>query len=351
MTSTTLVAIEPQSGLSEGQIDIIRTQICKGLSRGEFDLFIAVCNRTGLDPLARQIYAIQRGGKMSIQISIDGSRLIAQRSGAYAGQDGPYWCGEDGQWRDVWLSKTPPSAAKVGVMRIGFAKPLYAVARWDSYAAGPMWQKMPDLMLGKVAESLALRRAFPQELSGLYTSEEMAQATPTEPIDVAPVITPAAAPEPANEDTIAKYLHLLDEGETLGIRRRELPEDASEREALKYLQGLQGAIDRKREAAAEAAFVMPETTVDGEVVEAEEVPQVLAETPTPKPQRKAMSRFWAVVSSKKLDASDSARTARMAAINDWLHTMGLPEVESVSDIEDKYLNPLSSAIEDGTVTW
>lgn len=150
--------------------------------------FLQHCARTGLDPIARQIYAIERGGKWTITVSIDGFRLVAQRSGAYAGQTPIEWTADGETWVDVWLSDDPPAAARVGVRRRGFEEPLVAVARWKSYAVmvpdwqngqkvgeklSPMWDRMPDLMLGKVAEALALRRAFPMELSGLYTEEEL----------------------------------------------------------------------------------------------------------------------------------------------------------------------------------
>lgn len=141
------------------------------------EAFLLHARRTGLDPIARQIYCIERGGKWGTQVSIDGARLVAERTGQYRGQTATQWTSDGATWVDVWLAAEAPKAARVGVHREGFVEPLYAVATFDAYnAGGNMWRKMPALMLGKCAEMLALRKAFPQDLSGLYSTEEMDQA-------------------------------------------------------------------------------------------------------------------------------------------------------------------------------
>lgn len=177
----TAIQLHPEFGMSREQINLIKNTVCAGATDDELKLFLYQCKRTGLDPGARQIYSLpMRGGKRQVLVSIDGFRLIAERTGKYAGQQGPWWCGEDGVWQEVWLKNSPPVAAKIAVLRSDFKEPLFAVARYAAYAQqSPVWQKMPDLMIAKVAESLALRRAFPQELSGLYTSEEMDQSIST----------------------------------------------------------------------------------------------------------------------------------------------------------------------------
>lgn len=196
------VALAPVMTFKSDQIDLIKRQIAVGATDDELKLFLHQCARTGLDPLTRQIYAIKRGGKMTIQTAIDGFRLIAQRSGEYRGQVGPHWCGDNGAWVDVWLDSAPPKAARVGVWRKDFAEPVYAVVRFDGYAQTThdgrlmgLWAKLPDLMLAKCAEALALRRAFPQELSGLYTADEMSQADGALDVSHATVIDEPVKPQ------------------------------------------------------------------------------------------------------------------------------------------------------------
>jgi phage recombination protein Bet len=211
--TTTVIAL-PTSGDSSVWTDSERALVeAAGLVSGTgpnkhlaprpvVEAFLLHARRTGLDPIARQIYCIERRGRWGTQVSIDGARLVAERTKEYRGQTPTQWTLDGVTWVDVWIdSTTPPKAARVGVYREGFVEPLVAVATMDAYnAGGPMWQKMPALMLGKCAEMLALRKAFPQDLSGLYSTEEMDQAgEPKKAAQVPPPAQPALIAEPTPE--------------------------------------------------------------------------------------------------------------------------------------------------------
>jgi phage recombination protein Bet len=257
--------------MDEGQRSLIRRTVARDCSSDEFELFVMQCERTGLDPLARQIYLIERSAKdangnwikkYDIQISIDGYRLVAQRSGEYEGQSGPFWCGTDGQWVDVWLNAYPPSAAKVGVWRRGFREPVWGVAKYEEYAQlkkdgkpNMMWAKMPANQLAKCAESLALRKAYPQELSGLYTDIEMEQAEQAQDVavgtvqamaDDGPVAVQHWIKDKASRGKFWKYTK-----ETLGLTRDEVHEALEVEHVENYTKGKDTAFAELKEYAAE----------------------------------------------------------------------------------------------------
>ncbi len=188
----TVTAAVPPPAFSREQIELLKRTIAKGATDDELKLFLAQCERTGLDPFDRQIYFIKRKQKDKLtgqwidvgqtQTSIDGFRVVAERTGEMDGQE-VAWCNEEGVWFDVWVKHTPPFAARVLAYRKGCTHPFPGIARFDEYvqtfADGKplsMWVKMPANQLAKCAEALALRKAFPKQLSGLYTREEMGQA-------------------------------------------------------------------------------------------------------------------------------------------------------------------------------
>ena len=214
-THTTALAIAAeQDSFTERQVAMLAHMGVEGAPEADLEVFFHVCKRSGLDPFARQIYMIGRpdrqapgGMKYTIQTGIDGYRLIARRA-ANRSRHGmsigaPEWCDENGHWRPVWSHTRwgHPLAARVTVTRDG--QPYQAIANYDEYvqhrAGGVptrMWATRPAGQLAKCAEALALRMAFPQDLSGIYTDEEMAQADnvhgPDHPASQRPALNAAA---------------------------------------------------------------------------------------------------------------------------------------------------------------
>lgn len=182
--------IAPQDAfgkLTRSQVDLIKNTVAKGASDDELRLFIQVCKGANLNPFLKQVHLVPRWdsklGKeiRAIQVGIDGFRAVAESSGQYAGNDDPIFEGEkDIEYgKDKKTKVTVPQKATVTVYKLlqGQKMTFTATARWEEYYPGEkmgfQWHIRPYLMLGKCAEALALRKAFPKLLSGMYAAEEM----------------------------------------------------------------------------------------------------------------------------------------------------------------------------------
>lgn len=199
---------------------LLRTVHLSRATDEEFEMFVRFCERMRLDPLKNEVYTTFRYDKqdgrevLDYEVSLNGLRVLAERTGTYRGERGPYWCGDDQTWREVWLSENPPAAAKVGVLRDGFEEPIWGVARWEDFKQTDregnlifMWENMDAHMLGVAAERIALRRAFPTvtgPVAGEGAELEAASAagrgntSPTEdtPDEDAPAASESSAEQP-----------------------------------------------------------------------------------------------------------------------------------------------------------
>lgn len=186
--------IAPQDAfgkMSRQQIDLIKRTVAKGASDDELRMFIQVCKGANLNPFLKQVHLIPRWDSKegreirAIQVSIDGFRAIAEESGAYAGNEDPVFTGEEiiqisaGKDSKAMKEIKVPEKATVTVYKLvqGQRYAFSATARWSEYYPGPkmgfQWHLKPYLMIGKCAEALALRKAFPKLLSGMYAQEEL----------------------------------------------------------------------------------------------------------------------------------------------------------------------------------
>lgn len=281
MTGQTLTIRPDQDMWDERQLAALQSLGMHG-SPAELAILLHHCQRTGLDPWARQIYLItrqdrQRGTRATVQVSIDGMRLVADRvdrqTGGHHGYEETLWCGLDGQWRDVWLAGAdePPAAAKVTVVRDGHRIPVVAHMReymphTATGAPAGLWRGKPALMLAKCAEALALRRAYPQDLSGLYTADEMAQSAPNDQ----PEPSTPPVPEPprrASRQQLSELRDLMADAGLDGATALALAREAAGRPDLTTAADLTPReADRVAAALREAATAaLPPTTTSTEL--------------------------------------------------------------------------------------
>lgn len=251
-----------QTFWTDKQLAALRQLGLEGATNADLAVFYHQVTRTGLDPFARQIYMIQREGKQTIQTGIDGFRLIARRAvdrtRETLGYEDTLWCGQDGIWTSVWLATEPPAAAKEVVLRNGQRYP--AVALYSEYvgrkrdgSVNRMWQTKAALMLAKCAEALALRKAFPHDLSGIYTSDEMHSQPPGEAswdpqavdgevvTESTETATPQSPPAQSPDDVVTKSqlgkmgALMRERGLTTGADK-----EADRRAALEYVSDVVG---------------------------------------------------------------------------------------------------------------
>ena len=186
----------------EGEIEIperlkkiLMNSVFKNLTEDEVLVAYRLAKRRNLDIEARQIYFVpykdSQGHRSVIpQTSIDGLRLIAARTKSYGGQVNPKLTVrlKDGSKQVIDHEEYDPSeikeliSATISIINKDFPQPQKATALLKSYARTynnklqGLWESKTDVMLLKCAESLALRKAFPQDLGGIYSNEEMDQA-------------------------------------------------------------------------------------------------------------------------------------------------------------------------------
>lgn len=198
-----VIPMTPTRDYNGSQLALIRRTVAKDTNADEFDMFIQVCRRYGLDPFRKQIYCtVYNKDKpdkrtCSFVTGIDGLRAIAERQGNYRPDEDEtvFLYNEDAKGPTNPLGIVKASVRVWKRDKAGDWHPISGGAYWEEFAPlkeewaeddkgkrkptgkktldGKFWQTMPRVMLAKCAEAQALRKGWPEDLSGLYATEEM----------------------------------------------------------------------------------------------------------------------------------------------------------------------------------
>lgn len=160
-------------------IQTIRDTFARGATPEEFTMFLGLCKGTGLNPYKKEIWFIKTRSGAQIMTGVNGYYAIANNHPQYDGCE-VETVGEQ-EVTEGKLTLKVPVKAVCKVYRKDRRIPTTAEAYWEEYSKPiitqygnkSLWGQMPRVMLSKCAESIALRKAFPQELNGTYTAEEM----------------------------------------------------------------------------------------------------------------------------------------------------------------------------------
>lgn len=317
---------------------------------GDQKVFLHVAQRSGLDPFARQIYMISRWDpqagrdKWTIQTGIDGYRVIAERRKEYGGQLEPQWCGEDGGWKDVWTSKEPPAAARVGVVRNDWKQPAWGVVHFWEFAATKrngdlthMWATKGRHQISKCAEAAALRRAFPQDFAGIYIDDEM-EHLDNQPRFVIEQDTPEQPAEPDWAALIAEHESARDRDKLTDLwklARGMRPNDTA------LLEQIAQAGMRLKQSAAEPAPPPVECAADSGITE-QQGAQLWATLSEGQINRDTELALLSHLTGREITTSDDltepeaeAAITRLGELAGHAATAGVPLVEVIVEILDR----------------
>lgn len=176
---------------TEEQRKMIRDSFLSGATEQEAAVLLELARMRRLNPITQQIHFVKRwnGDKnawaWAAQVAIDGFRSIAERTGLYDGQDEP----------EITYSKEgQPLVCKVRVYRRDWTRPAVGVAHFHEFAQKKkdgslthMWASKPHVMIAKCAEAQAFRKAFPEDMAGIYSPEEMPDERDVTPEESQPV--------------------------------------------------------------------------------------------------------------------------------------------------------------------
>ena len=190
----------------------------------ELVLLINLCKQNNMNPFMKEVYFIKYGNqpaqivvsrdfyrKRAFQnpnfVGIEVGVIVLNKDGVIEHNEGTFKTHDQelvGAWARVHLKNTEI--------------PVYVAVSYDEYVQmkdghpNKMWTNKPCTMLGKVAESQALRMAFPAEFSGTYGEEEFPEPE-KEPREVNGVKEPDRAQIESfdKEDYAAKKIEELKE--------------------------------------------------------------------------------------------------------------------------------------------
>lgn len=382
-----LAIAQPQSGIvdmitfSEERKNTIKNQICKGATDAEAEMFLAICQRRGLDPFAKQIHFVKYGSNSpaAFVVAIDALRLIANRTGCYApGPKSQYEYDDTGKlisatsfvrkWvRDEWMELDEEAYYDEFVQLTQSGQPR------------DKWKTMPHVMLAKCAEARALRRAFPEDLCGLYSQEEMGQAENDPPEDRVQEL-PTKRTKVGNKPIIPVQEEPIEEAEVVetplvfqsgkydgkavsdpGIPLKFLKSCISFWDKGNFIESnFRAEVEREikaREAAEAEAAKTPLSKAVAEKAKpvSDPVGEALFEQPEPSvaPTTKAsLNGLWATYTQAGFDSTEAFREERLRITNEWLADHDYPHpVASWNEIDKAHRAQMAFEIREGNLSF